>query len=133
MFTLNTTFGSGDVFWWMLELFLFIIWFWLLIVVFGDIFRDQELGGGAKALWVILVILIPYIGVLFYLIFRGHGMAGRSAKEAQAAQDQFDARVRATSASSSASDQIAQAKALLDAGTINQTEFDALKQKALAG
>jgi hypothetical protein len=131
--TVNTTFGSGGLFLWMLEFFLFVIWFWLLVVVFSDLFRDHETSGLAKALWVIVLVVLPYIGVFLYLIFRGHGMAARSAKQAQASQDQFDAQIRSAAGGTSATDQIAQAKSLLDAGTISQAEFDALKQKALAG
>lgn len=133
MTTLNATFGSGSILLWMFEFFLFVIWFYLLVVIFGDIFRDHETSGGVKALWVVLVVVLPYLGILIYLIVRGKGMAARSAKQAQAAQDQFDARIRATAGTtSSPSEQIASAKALLDSGSITQAEFDRLKTKALA-
>src|SRR5207248_5983057 len=79
-------FGSGQVFLSMLWFFLFFIWIWLLIVVFGDIFRSHDIGGWSKALWVILIIIIPYLGVLVYLIARGHKMA-EHAQQAAAAQD----------------------------------------------
>jgi len=128
---LASSFGDGDVLLWMFELFVFIIWFWLLVVVFGDLFRDHETSGGVKAIWVIVLILLPYLGILIYLIFRGHGMAGRAAAAQKAAQDQFSAQVRSATGSGSAADQIAQAKALLDQGAINQSEFDSLKAKAL--
>jgi len=76
--------GVGQVFWSMLWFFLFVIWIWLLIAVFADIFRSRDLGGGAKALWVIFVILVPYLGVFVYLVARGHKMGDRSASAAQA-------------------------------------------------
>ena len=130
---LSATFGSGDVLLWMLEFFLFIIWFWLLIAIFSDIFRDHETSGGVKAMWVILVIILPYLGILLYLIVRGKGMGARQAAQMQAAQSAFDDRIRsATSSSATPADQIAQAKALLDSGAIDQTEFAKLKAAALA-
>ena len=76
-------FGTGQVFWSMLWFFLFFIWIWLLIVVFADIFRSQDLGGWAKALWTIFVILVPYLGVFVYLIARGHKMGEHAAAAAQ--------------------------------------------------
>jgi len=130
---LSATFGSGDVLLWMLEFFLFIIWFWLLIAIFGDLFRDPDTGGGAKALWVVLLIILPFLGILLYLIVRGKGMGARQAAQMQAAQSAFDDRIRsATSSSATPADQIAQAKALLDSGAIDQTEFAKLKAAALA-
>ncbi|MET0788932.1 MAG: SHOCT domain-containing protein [Cellulomonas sp.] len=130
---LSATFGSGDVLLWMLEFFLFVIWFWLLIAIFSDLFRDPDTGGGVKALWVILLIVLPFLGILLYLIVRGKGMGARQAAQMQAAQAAYDDRIRsATSSSSSAADQIASAKALLDSGAIDQAEFDKLKAKALA-
>lgn len=128
------SFGDGDVFLWMLWFFLFIIWFWLLVTVFGDLFRDHETSGGVKALWIFFVIILPYLGVLVYLIVRGHGMAERQAKQMQVAQAAFDAQVRAaTSSTATPADQIAQAKALLDTGAITQAEYDKLKNSALSG
>ena len=104
--------------------------FWVL----GDIFRSRDLGGGAKTLWVIFVILIPWLGILVYLIARGHGMQERQleqAREMQAAQAAYIKSVAAPS-SGGATSQIADAKALLDSGAITQAEFDQLKAKALA-
>ena len=129
---LSATFGSGDVLLWMLEFFLFIIWFWLLIAIFGDLFRDPDTGGGVKALWVVLLIILPFLGILLYLIVRGKGMGARQAAQMQAAQSAFDDRIRsATSSSATPADQIAQAKALLDSGAIDQAEFAKLKAAAL--
>ena len=130
---LTTTFGSGDILLFMLEFFLFIIWFWLLVAIFGDLFRDPDTGGGVKALWVVLLILLPFLGILLYLIVRGKGMGSRQAAQVQAAQSAFDDRIRsASSSSSSPADQIAQAKSLLDSGAIDQAEFAKLKAAALA-
>ena len=81
MIPLASSFGNGDVFLWMLEFFLFVIWFWLLLTIFSDLFRDHETSGGMKAVWIIVLILLPYLGILIYLIARGHGMAGRAAKQ----------------------------------------------------
>ncbi|HYJ57353.1 MAG TPA: SHOCT domain-containing protein [Mycobacterium sp.] len=116
------------------EFFLFFAWFMCLFWVFGDIFRSSDLGGGAKTIWVIFVILIPWLGILVYLLARGGGMQKRQLEQAramQAAQADYIQSV-AQSAPSSATDQIASAKSLLDSGAITQAEFDALKSKALA-
>jgi len=128
----SATFGSGDILLWMLYFFLFIIWFWLLIAIFGDLFRDSETGGGVKALWVIFLIVLPFLGILLYLIVRGKGMGARQAEQMQAAQSAFDSRIRSVTSSSSPADQIAQAKSLLDSGAIDQTEFAKLKAAALS-
>ncbi len=84
MITLTSSFGTGDVFWSMLWFFLFFIWIWLLIAVFADIFRSQDLSGWAKALWTVFVIVLPYLGVLVYLIARGHKMSEHAVQAAQA-------------------------------------------------
>ena len=125
-------FGNGDVFLWMLEFFLFVIWFWLLIAIFSDLFRDHETSGGVKVLWVIFLILLPFLGILIYLLVRGHGMNARAAAQQKEMQDAMNAQIRAAAgSSSSAADQIAQAKSLLDSGAITQAEFDAMKSTAL--
>ena len=116
------------------EFFLFFAWFMCLFWVLGDIFRSRDLGGGAKTLWVIFVILIPWLGILVYLIVRGHGMQERQmeqAKEMQAAQADYIRSVAAPASDNTAS-QIADAKGLLDSGAISQAEFDQLKAKALS-
>ena len=128
----STNFGNGDVLLWIFEIFMFVIWFWLLVSIFGDLFRDHESSGVTKALWIILILFIPFFGILLYLIVRGNGMAGRAAAQMQANQAQLDDYVRTTAGAASPSDQIASAKALLDAGTITQAEFDSLKAKALS-
>jgi hypothetical protein len=113
----------------MLYIFAFVIWFWLLITVFADIFRRHDTSGFAKAMWVIFVIILPFLGVLIYLIAEHQGMAERNIKQAQAQQQQFDQYVKSVAGGSA--DEIAKAKQLLDSGAITQAEFDALKAKAL--
>ena len=125
------TYTFGSFFWDVLLFMAWIIWFWLLITVFSDLFRRHDLSGWAKVLWVIFVIILPYLGVLVYLLVEHQGMADRNVKQAEASQQQFDTYVRSV-ASTDPAEQIAKAKSLLDAGTISQAEFDALKQKALA-
>ena len=128
-----TSFGNGDVFLWFLEFFLFVIWFWLLLTIFGDLFRDHELSGGMKALWIVVLIILPYLGILIYLIARGHAMGKRAAKQNALIQEQLDARIRAAAGTtSSPTDQIAKAKSLLDSGAIDQAEFERLKGAALS-
>ncbi|HQZ84339.1 MAG TPA: SHOCT domain-containing protein [Actinomycetota bacterium] len=115
------------------EFFLFFAWFMCLFWIFGDIFRSHDMGGFAKTLWVILVIVVPWFGVLIYLIARGSGMSRRAVeqqKEIQAAQSEYIKSVAGSG--DSAADQISSAKALLDAGTITQAEFDSMKAKALS-
>ena len=122
-----------DAVWTILVFFGFVIWFWLLITVFADLFRRHDVGGGTKVLWIILVIVLPYLGVFLYLIFEHSGMAERSVKQQQQAKSDFDQYVQTVAAKADPTEQIAKAKALLDAGTISQAEFDQLKQQALAG
>jgi ABC-type multidrug transport system fused ATPase/permease subunit len=108
-----------------------VIWFWLLFTVFVDVFRRHDIGGGKKALWLIFVIILPFLGVFIYIIVENDGMTQRNIERAQAQRAQLDDYVRET-AGGGATAEIANAKALLDQGTITQAEFDALKQKALA-
>ena len=131
---LLAAFGTGELLWSMLWFFLFIAWFWMLMSIFGDIFRSDDLGGWGKALWSIFIVFFVWLGVLVYLIARGKGMQERSMK-AMAAQHAAQAdyiRSVAAPAGGAAVDQIASAKALLDSGAITQVEFDAIKAKALA-
>jgi phospholipase D-like protein/putative oligomerization/nucleic acid binding protein len=121
-----------DVLWTMCIFFLFFIWIWLLITVFADIFRRHDIGGGSKALWIIFVILLPYLGVFVYLIAQHDGMAERTTSDLQRARAQQDAYIKSVASSSSPTDQLVQAKQLLDSGAITQAEFDGIKAKALA-
>jgi hypothetical protein len=121
-----------QVIWTIFVVFAWVIWIWLLIVVFSDLFRRHDTSGWAKAAWVLFVFLLPYLGVLVYLIAEGKGMAERKQRDAQAAQSSFDDYVRTAAGRNDPSAQIAQAKQLLDTGAINQAEFEQLKAKALA-
>ena len=121
-----------DVLWTLIVIFAWVIWFWLLIVVFSDLFRRKDISGWGKAAWIIFVIVLPYIGVLAYLIAQHQGMADRNTKDAQAAQTQFDDYVKGVAASSGPAGEIEKAKQLLDSGAISQAEFDSLKSKALS-
>ncbi len=125
------TFGSGQVLWDIFWLFLFILWFWLLVTIFGDLFRDQELSGWVKAAWAFFVIITPFLGIFVYLIVRGSGMSKRAIAAQQAQQQQFESYVKQTAGTGDAADQIAKAKTLLDQGAISNEEFDQIKAKAL--
>jgi len=118
-------------FWSMVIFFLFFMWLWLLFRIFADIFRSPDLGGFAKTLWIIFVIVLPFLGVFIYLIAESKGMAERNMAAAQTAKSQTDEYIRSVAAPSDPAEQIARAKELLDSGAISATEFDALKQKAL--
>jgi hypothetical protein len=121
-----------DVIWTMFIFFLWIIWFWLLFTVFIDIFRRHDLSGGKKALWLIFVIILPYLGVFIYLITQNEGITQRNLDRAQSQKAQFDDYVRTTAGAGGAAAEIERAKGLLDSGAITQAEFDSIKQKALA-
>ncbi len=121
-----------DVLWWMIAFFAFVIWFWLLITVFGDIFRRHDTGGFAKTLWIIFIIILPFLGVFIYLIAQHQGMAERNMKSMQAAQAQQEAYIKSVATTGSSAEEIEKAKKLLDSGAITQAEFDAMKAKALA-
>ena len=118
--------------WDILVVFAFVIWFWLLITVFADIFRRHDTSGFAKVLWVIFVIIAPYLGVLIYLLVEHKGMAERNVKQVEAQQAQMDAYVKSVAGSGGAASEIEKAKGLLDSGAITQAEYDAIKAKALA-
>jgi len=125
-------FGTGEVFLSMLYFFLFFIWIWLLISVFGDIFRSHDLNGWGKALWCLFVIFMPYLGIFVYLIANHDGMADRNIQRMQQQQQQTDAYIQSVAGSGGSAAEIEKAKGLLDSGAITQAEFDALKAKALA-
>ena len=118
-----------DVLWTMIVFFAWLAWIWIAITCFIDIFRRHDIGGGHKALWIVFIIVIPFLGVLVYLIAQHDGIRERSVKQAQDQQAAFDSYVKQTAGGSAS--EIAKAKELLDAGTINQQEFDSIKAKAL--
>jgi hypothetical protein len=117
--------------WDVLVIFAFVIWFWLLIVVFGDVFRRRDISGWGKAAWIILVIILPYFGVFIYLIAEHDGMAERSTQQLEAQQAVADQYIRSVSGSGGPASEIETAKNLLDSGAITQAEYDSLKAKAL--
>ena len=122
----------GDVMWTMLVFFCWILFFWLLFGVFADLFSRHDVSGWGKAGWVILVIILPFLGIFIYLISQGKGMGERAQQRAQAQQSEVDSYVRSVAASSSPTEEIAKGKDLLESGAITQAEFDQLKAKALA-
>ena len=121
-----------DVLWTMLVFFAWVIWFWLLITVFSDLFRRHDASGWAKAGWSLFVIVLPYLGVFVYLIAQGKHMAERNAATVEAQTTAIDDRIRSVATNGGPSDQIAKAKTLLDSGAIDANEFAAIKAKALA-
>ncbi|MCU0260613.1 MAG: SHOCT domain-containing protein [Ilumatobacteraceae bacterium] len=123
----------GQMFWSILWFTLFFMWIWLVISIFADILRSPDLGGWGKALWTIFVIFLPFLGVLVYLIARGHKMQEHAVQQAQAQADAQQAYIRSVAGSSSSSaDEIARAHQLLESGAITQEEFETIKAKALA-
>jgi len=124
----------ADAIWTMFVFFAWVIWFWLLITIFADLFRRSDISGWGKAGWTVLVLFLPLIGVLIYLISQGGAMTTRRVEEAEAAQQGFDSYVRSVASEGQApTTQISQAKQLLDSGAITDEEFEAIKRKALAG
>lgn len=121
-----------DVLWTLIVFFLWIMWFWLLISIIGDVFRRRDIGGGKKTLWLIFMLFVPFVGVLAYVLVNSDGMAERNLERARAQQAQVDSYVRETAGSGGAAAEIDKAKQLLDSGAITQQEFDAIKAKALA-
>jgi hypothetical protein len=125
------TYPLLGIFWTMLEIFFFIIWIYLLFMVFVDIFRSHDMGGVAKALWVIFVIILPFLGVFVYLIARGGKMHERAAAAAQQQQKAFDSYVQQAAGGSSTADQLSKLADLKEKGTITEAEFAAEKAKLL--
>jgi len=126
------TYPLLDIFWTMLWFFLFIVWIWLLIVIFSDIFRSHDIGGFAKALWVIFVIILPFLGILVYLLARGGKMHERAAEQAAKQQKAFDQYVKETAGGSSSADELAKLSDLKASGAISDAEFEAAKAKILS-
>jgi predicted PurR-regulated permease PerM len=120
-----------DVLWTIVIFFVWVAWFMLLFRVIADVFRRRDASGGKKALWLIFVLFVPFLGVFAYLIANSDDMAQRQAEQLTAAQRETDEYVRSVAGSSGAAGEIERAKGLLDSGAINQQEFDAIKAKAL--
>jgi hypothetical protein len=121
-----------DVLWTMIIFFAWVAWIWMLVLILGDVFRRRDIGGWSKAAWCAFMIVLPFLGVLAYLIAQHDGIAERNAEQAQQAQKEFDERVKASAAHNGAAAEIEKAEQLLSRGTISQAEFDSLKAKALA-
>jgi hypothetical protein len=124
--------GNGELLWDILWIFMFMIWFWLLITVFGDIFRSDDLGGFGKTLWIIFVIILPYLGIFVYLIARGKGMQERNIdamKQQEAATRQYVQSVAGSTANPS--EEIARLADLKEKGVISEAEFATAKAKVL--
>ena len=126
------TYPLLNIFWTMLEFFLFFLWIWLLIVVFSDIFRSRDMGGFAKAIWVLFVIIIPYLGVLIYLIARGGSMHERAEQAAAQQQKAFDNYVKQAAGGQSDVDALSKLADLKSKGVITAAEFEAQKAKLLS-
>ena len=131
MLFVATSYPFLNILWDILIIFAWVIFIWIAITVLIDVFRRRDISGWAKAAWVVFVVILPWIGVLAYLIFNHSGMTERSAREARTAQTQFDEYVRQTAGSGGAASEIEKAKQLLDSGAISQQEFESLKAKAL--
>jgi uncharacterized membrane protein YcjF (UPF0283 family) len=121
-----------DIFWTMIIFFVWVIWIWTVIGVIADVFSRHDISGWGKAAWIVFVVVLPWLGVLIYLIVHSKDMAERKAQQSQAARAEFDDYVRTTAASGGPAAEIEKAKQLLDGGAITQAEFDAIKAKALA-
>jgi hypothetical protein len=122
----------GDVMWSMFVFFAWILFFWMLFIVFGDLFSRHDISGWAKAGWTLFVIILPFLGIFIYLIAEGKSMGERAQARAQAQQSQVDDYVRSVASSGSATDEIARGKELFDSGAITEAEFNQLKANALA-
>jgi Phospholipase_D-nuclease N-terminal/Short C-terminal domain len=123
--------GTGEVLWSMLWFFIFVIWIWMIIVIFTDIIRSDDLGGWAKAIWTIFIIFLPFLGIFAYLIARGGQMAERSARAAQEANEATKAYIRDAAAVSSDADQLAKLADLHTSGKIDDAEYAAAKAKII--
>ena len=121
-----------NILWSMIIFFVWVTWIWMMILILSDVFRRRDLSGWGKAGWTLFMIILPFLGALIYLIAESDGMAERRAQDVQGQQAQMDDYVRSVAASGGPAAEIEKAKQLLDSGAISQTEFDALKAKALA-
>jgi hypothetical protein len=121
-----------DILWTMIIFFCWVVWIWTMVVILTDVFRRRDISGWIKAAWTVFLIVLPFLGVLVYLIAQHEGMADRAAERARGDQAQFDSYVKSVATNGGAASEIDRAKRLLDEGTITQDEFNALKAKALA-
>ena len=119
-------YSLGDAIWTVLWIFLFVIWFWLLITIFADLFRRHDINGWVKALWIIFVIVLPFLGILIYLITQSHGIAERNVKQAQAEQEQLRQIVGTSSA-----DELVKLDQLKASGSITEDEYQKMRAKVI--
>ena len=132
MFPLASSYHFLDVLWAMIVFFAFVIWLWILFTVLIDIFRRHDISGWVKVLWIIFIVVLPYLGVFVYLIVEHKGMSDRAIAQQQRAQSQFDDYVKSVAAQNDPTEQIAKAQKLRESGAITQEEFESIKRKALA-
>jgi hypothetical protein len=121
-----------DILWSMILFFTWVIWIWMMVVILTDVFRRRDIGGFSKAAWCVFLIVLPFLGVLVYLIAQHDHMAERRIKDVETQQAAFDKRVREVAAADGPATEIANAKGLLDSGAIDQAEYEQLKSRALA-
>src|SRR5436190_10757579 len=121
-----------DILWSMIIFFSWVVWIWMMIVILTDVFRRPDIGGWAKAAWVVFLIVLPFLGALVYLIAQHKEMAERRTKDVREQQAMVDDHIRSVAATDGPATEIANAKRLLDTGAIDQAEFDQLKSRALA-
>jgi type VI protein secretion system component VasK len=127
-----TSYPILDAFWWMLMFFLFIVWIFILFQVIIDIFRSHDMHGGAKALWLIFILFLPFLGVLVYLIARGHKMQEHNVQAAQQQKADFDSYVRQAAGSGSTADELGKLADLKAKGSISDADYEAAKAKILS-
>jgi Short C-terminal domain/Phospholipase_D-nuclease N-terminal len=132
MHVIAATFGTGEVFWSMMWFFLWFIWIWLLIVVFGDIFRSHDLSGWAKALWILFVVVVPYLGVLVYFIARGHKMTEHAQQDMTAQDAAARQYIQDAVGQTSPADELAKLADLKSKGVITEDDYNKAKAKILA-
>jgi Na+-transporting methylmalonyl-CoA/oxaloacetate decarboxylase gamma subunit len=120
-----------DVFWFIVISFLFLSYLILFFQVVGDLFRDREVSGAMKVIWIVVLIVFPFLSLLIYLLTRGKGMAERQAQQAQDAQKAFDAYVKQAAGTGGAASELASAKSMLDSGAISAEEYEKLKAKII--
>jgi len=123
--------GSGQVLWSILWFFLFLVWFWLIIMIFTDLIRSDDLNGWVKAIWALAIIFLPYLGILIYLIVRGGGMSDRAMAQAKQQQESMNSYIRETSAPSSSADELTKLAELHANGKLDDAEYASAKSKVL--
>ena len=129
---LATSYPFLEIVWTLFVFFAFIVWLWIMFTVLGDIFRRHDTSGMSKVLWIVFIIVLPYLGVFVYLITQHNGMTERTIKQQEQVKGEVDKYVRSVSGGHSATEEISKAHELLDRGAITQAEFDQIKAKALA-